>query len=183
MHCETVSQPPHLCRLPHSLQALDPPAPSDQHWEETHYHHLKGICPNQQPSGLRIHSHTHPHTHTHTHTHNIIQYRINKNIPPNSTKLYLLLHLLLHLLSGSFALQYSALLWRAGQFTLLVFVLRDAVFIQVCYLRRNRESLHAGKPQVIFACILLSTKCSAVKPFFKQTNSYFSQSSTLVTQS
>lgn len=111
-------------------------------------HGLKGIC-QLQPSGS-IHAH-------------ILQKRINESIPPNSTELYLLLLLLLHLLSDSNALHSPTLLWLAGPFTLSVFMLRDALFIQVFHLRRNRESLDAGKPQAVFTCILHLTVCSAVQ--------------------
>lgn len=70
---------------------------------------------------------------------------------PVSSPLLAPLALLFHLLSGSVcpAVPPRAKLWQTGQFNLSVFMLSDALFIQVLGSRRSRESLHAARPQAV----------------------------------
>lgn len=118
-----------MFRLPHSLQAPKPCSLSYQHPSP----------PSQRPLSK---------LHTYTHIHSLTQRRIKRNISHISSRLYLLSHLLLHLLPGGFGLQSPARLWPAGQLTLAVFMLGDALFIQVSDFTRRRGGLHVEIPQL-----------------------------------
>ena len=137
-----------ICSLPHSRR------PCRLNRGEAHHRLSERLVPKLQPA-----SHTHTHTHTHTERR-------------GSTSLLTPHNLLLHLFPGSVGLQCSALLWPAAPFTLTVFMLSDAVFIQVLCLKGDRERLRVEEPGAVFVCILHLVLHGA----FQTNNSFFIKS-------
>lgn len=138
-----------VCSLPHSLQALDRPVPSDQRWEETHHQHLKGICPNSCPEAS---------VYTHKHWHSTSYSRGSTR-----TSFAILLDCICCYICFQAALPCSTSLCLGNLISLLYLCLCwETLFIQVCDLWRNREN-HAEKLQAVFVCVLHPAACAAVK--------------------